>query len=177
MFFTVFLKKFKNVCFLKKIFLKKNSNLKGKFAMITLPGVSWGVFVFFLGKRTKTLRRGGSPPPPLHSRLPLFLNFGQIRDLIPQNAVASGNCNFCRKSSLNQAMNNGTEYISLDLRHFFEIFVQSVTKLKRCGFTAPSVYFLTMSNNEALFCGDYFPHWFNAFENKTKFQKNGAKPT
>ena len=42
-------------------------------------------------------------------------------------------------------MNNETEYISLDLRHFFEIFVQSVTKLKRCGFTAPVVCFLTIN--------------------------------
>ena len=28
--------------------------------------------MFFLEKEPKHLRRGGSPPPPLHSRLPLF---------------------------------------------------------------------------------------------------------
>ena len=122
-----------------------------------------------------TERGFSATPSPLPA--PAFLKLRTDKRLNFSKCRRCGNGNFCRKSSLNQAMNNGTEYISLDLRHFFEIFVQSVTKLKRCGFTAPSVYFLTMSNNEALFCGDYFPHCFNALENKTKFQKNGAKPT
>ena len=132
--------------------------------------------LFFLLKNQILLERGFSATPsPLPA--PAFLKLRTDKRLNFSKCRRCGNGNFCRKSSLNQAMNNGTEYISLDLRHFFEIFVQSVTKLKRCGFTAPSVYFLTMSNNEALFCGDYFPHCFNALENKTKFQKNGAKPT
>ena len=118
------------------------------------------------------MERGFSATPsPLPA--PAFLKLRTDKRLNFSKCRRCGNGNFCRKSSLNQAMNNGTEYISLDLRHFFEIFVQSVTKLKRCGFTAPVVHFLT--TNEELCGGDYFPHCFNAVENKTKFQKNGAK--
>jgi len=132
-----------------------------------------GVFcVLFREKNQILLERVLSAvPSPLPA--PAFLKLRTDKRLNSSKCRRCGNGNFCRKSSLNQTMNNGTEYISLDLRHFFEIFVQSVTKLKRCGFTAPVVCFLT--TNEELCGGNYFPHCFNAVENKTKFQKEHKK--
>ena len=56
------------------------------------------LFYVLSGERTKYCWRGYSPPYPLHSRLPLFLNFGQIRNLISQNAVVAETAIFAARA-------------------------------------------------------------------------------